>query len=147
MILFLTCSGLSKDTEMYIPLPNRPQCGSVVPFWCEAVPGFQWKRKTKCLFLECSKRENMFVPWAWYFCWTRQRVLTTGSNPIKGTMTIWVNYNDLTRPHPKWWFMWGIAPQPLIFAKAVYSTAASAALFFATSIWLWVKTVLLPFWG
>ena len=25
---------------------------------------------------------------------------------------IWVNYNDLTRPHPKWWFMWGIAPQP-----------------------------------
>ena len=24
----------------------------------------------------------------------------------------WVNYNGLTRPHPKWWFMWGISPQP-----------------------------------
>ena len=24
---------------------------------------------------------------------------------------IWVNYNDLTRPHPKWWFLWGIAPK------------------------------------
>ena len=28
---------------------------------------------------------------------------------------IWVNYSDLTRPHPKWWFMWGIAPQPPLF--------------------------------
>ena len=24
----------------------------------------------------------------------------------------WVNYNDLTRHQLKWWFMWGIAPQP-----------------------------------
>ena len=23
-------------------------------------------------------------------------------------------FNDLTRPHPKWWFMWGIAPRPPI---------------------------------
>ena len=22
----------------------------------------------------------------------------------------WVNYSDLTRPHPTWWFMWGTAP-------------------------------------
>ena len=26
-----------------------------------------------------------------------------------------MNYNDLTRPHPKWWFMWGIAPRPPYF--------------------------------
>ena len=24
----------------------------------------------------------------------------------------WVNCSDLSRPHPKWWFMCGIAPQP-----------------------------------
>ena len=27
----------------------------------------------------------------------------------------WVNYIALTRPHPKWWFMWGIAPQAPYF--------------------------------
>ena len=26
-----------------------------------------------------------------------------------------MNYNDLTRPCPKWWFMWGMAPQPPYF--------------------------------
>ena len=30
-------------------------------------------------------------------------------------MMIWVNYNDLTRPHPKWWFMWRIAPPTTSF--------------------------------
>ena len=29
-------------------------------------------------------------------------------------VSIWVNYNDLTRPHPKWWFMRGMAPNHLI---------------------------------
>ena len=32
----------------------------------------------------------------------------------------WVNYNDLTRPHPKSWFMWGIAPQPPYFSLVKY---------------------------
>ena len=27
---------------------------------------------------------------------------------------VWVNYNDLTRPHSKW-FMWGTSLQPLYF--------------------------------
>ena len=31
-----------------------------------------------------------------------------------------VNYNDLTQPHPKWWFMWGIAPQPPYFRLVKY---------------------------
>ena len=35
----------------------------------------------------------------------------------------WVNYNDLTRPHPKWWFMWGIAPQPPYFRLVKYYNA------------------------
>ena len=33
---------------------------------------------------------------------------------------IWVNYNDLTRPHPKWWFMWEIAPKPPYFRLVKY---------------------------
>ena len=40
-----------------------------------------------------------------------QHCVTTGPGHPK----IWVNYNDLTRPHPKCWFMWGIAPQPPYF--------------------------------
>ena len=32
----------------------------------------------------------------------------------------WVNCNDLTRPHPKWWSMWGIAPQPPYFRLVNY---------------------------
>ena len=32
----------------------------------------------------------------------------------------WVNYNDLTRPHPKWWFMLGIAPKPPCFRLVKY---------------------------
>ena len=32
----------------------------------------------------------------------------------------WVNYNDLTRPHPKLCFMWGIAPQPPYFRLVNY---------------------------
>ena len=28
---------------------------------------------------------------------------------------LWVKYNDLTRPHPKWWFMWGMAPKITLF--------------------------------
>ena len=43
-----------------------------------------------------------------------------------GAANNWVNYNDLprpqvvvgifpTRPHPKWWNMWGISPQPPYF--------------------------------
>ena len=32
----------------------------------------------------------------------------------------WVNYNDLTRPHPKWWLMWGIAAQLPYFRLVKY---------------------------
>ena len=32
----------------------------------------------------------------------------------------WVNYGDLARPHPKWWFMWGIAPQAPYFRLVKY---------------------------
>ena len=38
--------------------------------------------------------------------------------------SIWVNYNDLTRPHPKWCllFLWGIVPKPPYFrpVKKIY---------------------------
>ena len=40
-----------------------------------------------------------------------------GSNNIDNT---WVNYNDLTRPHPKWWVMWEITPQPPYFRLVKY---------------------------
>ena len=33
---------------------------------------------------------------------------------------VWVNYNDLRPPHSKWWFMWGIAPQPPYFRLLKY---------------------------
>ena len=33
---------------------------------------------------------------------------------VQSISSFWVNYNDLTRPHPKWWFMWGISLQHLI---------------------------------
>ena len=32
-----------------------------------------------------------------------------------GIRSIWSNYNDLTRPHPEWWFSKG---NPLISGKA-----------------------------
>ena len=31
-----------------------------------------------------------------------------------------MNYNDLTQPHPKWWFTWGIAPQPPYLVHLVW---------------------------
>ena len=36
-----------------------------------------------------------------------------------------MNYNDLTRPHPKWWFMWGMAPQPSYFRLVKYYNSPS----------------------
>ena len=36
------------------------------------------------------------------------------TSPKKGK-AVWVNYNDLTRPHPKWWFMWGMGPPTTLF--------------------------------
>ena len=38
----------------------------------------------------------------------------------------WVNYTDLTRPHPIW-FMWGIAPQPPSFRLVKYYNSPSTA--------------------
>ena len=41
----------------------------------------------------------------------------------------WVNYNDLTRPHPTWrlffcfCFLWGIAPEPPYFRLVKYYTS------------------------
>ena len=31
-----------------------------------------------------------------------------------------MNYDNLTGPHPKWWFMWGDAPQPPYFRLVKY---------------------------
>ena len=42
----------------------------------------------------------------------------------------WVNYNDLTRPRPKWWFMWGIATQPLYFRLVKYCNSPRYPLSF-----------------
>ena len=32
-----------------------------------------------------------------------------------GSDLFWVNYIDLTRPSPIWWFMWGMAPPIILF--------------------------------
>ena len=31
-----------------------------------------------------------------------------------GGIWVWAKYSDLTRPHPEWWFMWGMPPNHLI---------------------------------
>ena len=35
--------------------------------------------------------------------------------PLTSEATVWSNYSDLTRPHPKWWFSKG---NPLISGKS-----------------------------
>ena len=59
--------------------------------------------------------------------WSSSRFLSSKrkrTGPLRGPVLaprdlidswVWVNYNDLTRPHPKWWFIWGMAPKPPYF--------------------------------
>ena len=50
---------------------------------------------------------------------------------------VWVNYSDLTRPHAKWWFMWGISPEPPYRLGKSYDSPRHV---------LWVS-LLLPTWN
>ena len=54
----------------------------------------------------------LFYPWVW---------VCSEHHPLLFLFAfLWVNYNDLTRPQPKSWFMWGIAPQPPYFRLVNY---------------------------
>ena len=50
----------------------------------------------------------------------------SGSNSGKYPHNVVWGYdlnNDLTRPHPKWWFMWGRAPEPLYVRLVKYDNS------------------------
>ena len=58
------------------------------------------------------------VVWLWIALWLFLRIWVPQPKVV--------NCNDLTRP-PKWWFMWGIAPQPPYFRLVKYHSSPRKA--------------------
>ena len=53
------------------------------------------------------------------FCFPERPLGLSGNRIVRWWRWVfplfWVNYNDVTRPHPKWWLMCGIAPPTTLF--------------------------------
>ena len=60
------------------------------------------------------KHTNEFPEWVFFFFFLGTGDRSFGYGRPGNQTIVWVSYSDLTRPHPKWWFICEISPNHLI---------------------------------
>ena len=102
----------SPGFKVFLGVANKwspaPQCHFG---FAAAMPGYLWQG------LEAVRAAEH--PLCAFLCGVGASPASRGAGSM-AVLVIWVSYKDPTRPHPKWWFMLGVAPKAPYFRLVKY---------------------------